>query len=238
MTHDASHSYTFDAENRMTSVDAGATASYVYDALGRRVKRTVGSHSYEYIYDNDGHIGWELLNGSINRTYIRSNGTLLAEYSQGTTYFIHQDHLGSTRLLTGYPSPTTLECDDYYPYGEANVNVNTYIATSDTTLKFTGDERDSETNLDHSWFRQNSSTLGRWMSPDPAGLAAVDPTEPQSWNRYAYALNNPTNLIDPLGLFGWVPPGCTVSYPVRGGAGSIDCLSQPWLLDPHLRAHF
>jgi RHS repeat-associated protein len=200
MTHDASHSYTFDAENRLTAVDGGATASYVYDALGRRVKRTVGSSSYEYIYDNDGHIGWELLNGSINRTYIRSNGYLLAEYSQGTTYFIHQDHLGSTRLLTGYPSPSIVECDDYYPFGESNTNVSSCLAASDTTLKFTGDERDTETTLDHTLFRQNSSALGRWMTPDPAGLAAVNPTSPQSWNRYAYVQNSPLSYVDPLGL--------------------------------------
>jgi uncharacterized protein RhaS with RHS repeats len=37
------------------------------------------------------------------------------------------------------------------------------------------------------------------MSPDPAGMAAVDPTNPQSWNRYTYVLNNPLALIDPLG---------------------------------------
>jgi hypothetical protein len=38
------------------------------------------------------------------------------------------------------------------------------------------------------------------MTPDPAGLAAVNPANPQSWNRYAYVLNAPTELTDPLGL--------------------------------------
>src|ERR1700687_5966325 len=66
--------------------------------------------------------------------------------------------------------------------------------------KFTGDERDSESNLDHTQFRQYSSSLGRWMHPDPAGLAAVDPSNPQSWNRYAYVRNNPLALVDPFGL--------------------------------------
>jgi hypothetical protein len=41
------------------------------------------------------------------------------------------------------------------------------------------------------------SDLYRWLSPDPV---AGDITNPQSLNRYAYVLNNPTNLIDPLGL--------------------------------------
>jgi hypothetical protein len=38
------------------------------------------------------------------------------------------------------------------------------------------------------------------LSPDPAGLNAADPNNPQSWNRYAYALNNPLSNIDPTGL--------------------------------------
>ena len=31
-------------------------------------------------------------------------------------------------------------------------------------------------------------------------MAAVDPTNPQSWNRYAYVMNNPLNFIDFVGL--------------------------------------
>ncbi len=46
-------------------------------------------------------------------------------------------------------------------------------------------------------FRYESSSLGRFFQPDPVG---GDPTNPQSWNRYAYALNSPVNLIDPFGL--------------------------------------
>jgi hypothetical protein len=41
---------------------------------------------------------------------------------------------------------------------------------------------------------------GRWNSPDPAGLAVADPTDPQSWNRYAYVNNNPLANFDPLGM--------------------------------------
>jgi RHS repeat-associated protein len=50
--------------------------------------------------------------------------------------------------------------------------------------------------------RKLTAVQGRWMSPDPAGLAAVDFSNPQSFNRYAYVGNNPMSLVDPLGLFG------------------------------------
>jgi RHS repeat-associated protein len=66
---------------------------------------------------------------------------------------------------------------------------------------FTDDPHDGESNTEHTWFRQLSTTQGRWLSPDPAGLAAVDPTNPQSWNRYAYVSNDPLSFVDPLGLF-------------------------------------
>ena len=48
--------------------------------------------------------------------------------------------------------------------------------------------------------RQQSPAQGRWLVPDPAGLAAVDMTNPQIWNRYAYVGNNPLSNVDPFGL--------------------------------------
>jgi len=44
------------------------------------------------------------------------------------------------------------------------------------------------------------SMVGRWLSPDPAGLGAVDTSNPQSWNRYAYVGGNPFSFTDPTGL--------------------------------------
>ena len=66
--------------------------------------------------------------------------------------------------------------------------------------KFTGEERDSESGLDHFDFRKYSSSLGRWMSPDPAGIFVADVTNPQTWNLYSYVMNNPLSFVDPFGL--------------------------------------
>jgi len=66
--------------------------------------------------------------------------------------------------------------------------------------KSTGKERDSESGLDYFGFRHYASTMGRFMTPDPAGMMAVDIGSPQTLNRYAYVINNPLNLIDPFGL--------------------------------------
>jgi len=74
-----------------------------------------------------------------------------------------------------------------------------------TTQRFsrsrsTGKERDAESGNDYFGARYYGSTMGRWMSPDPAGLAAVNPSYPQTWNLYAYAANNPLIYTDPSGL--------------------------------------
>jgi RHS repeat-associated protein len=66
----------------------------------------------------------------------------------------------------------------------------------DNNYKFTGMERDTESALDHTLFRQYSSSLGRWLSPDPVVGTASDP---QSWNRYPYVLNDPMTAVDPMG---------------------------------------
>jgi RHS repeat-associated protein len=51
-------------------------------------------------------------------------------------------------------------------------------------------------------YREYNPVHGRWISPDPAGLAAVDPTNPQSWNRYAYVNNTPLMTTDEDALWG------------------------------------
>jgi RHS repeat-associated protein len=82
----------------------------------------------------------------------------------------------------------------YYPYGD-----EAYSQTFDPGYKFTGYERDTETELDYAFARYYNYRLGRFMSADPAG---GDLSDPQSENRYAYVRNNPTNMTDPSGLCG------------------------------------
>jgi uncharacterized protein RhaS with RHS repeats len=83
-------------------VDGGTTATYVYDANDRRVERTAGSYGADYLYNLDGKVD-SVMEGSgrpMTRAYVYLNGSLLVEYANNTTYFVHGDHLGSTRLLT------------------------------------------------------------------------------------------------------------------------------------------
>ena len=61
--------------------------------------------------------------------------------------------------------------------------------------KFTGKERDSESGLDNFGARYDSSSIGRFMSPDwsanPEAVPYSQLDNPQSLNLYGYVNNNP-----------------------------------------------
>lgn len=224
--NDTVHSYAYDAENRITQVDGGSTAAYLYDAGGRRVEKTVGSTSTTFIYDLDGRIiadiqtppdGWWA-------GYVYANNQFIAEYANSTTYFVHPDHLGSTRLMTGV-NQSVYASMDFMPFGEQ------ILGSTGTTHKFTGYPRDSESDLDYATFRYNSSRQGRFMSPDPYNLGA-NPSNPQSWNAYAYVLNNPLGLTDPFGLWCVWQDGTHDDDPSEGGFDVDQCLQAGGMWDP------
>jgi RHS repeat-associated protein len=192
MTSDGSHTYTYDPENNLLQVDGGST-NYVYDAVGHRVEKNYAGGYVDYLYDLAGNVEGEWNIGP-NAHYIYMDGRLVAEYIANTTYFVHKDHLGSTRLIT-HVDQSLVDNMDYLPYGEQ------IAGASAISHKFTGKERDSESGLDNFEARYDSSSLGRFMSPDPPSLVGlpVDSQDPQSWNAYAYVRNNPLNLSDPDG---------------------------------------
>ena len=80
----------------------------------------------------------------------------------------------------------------------------------------TGKERDAETGLDFFGARYFSGPQGRWTSTDPI---SGWPSQPQSWNRYAYALNNPLRYVDPNGLASFDANGNWIG----GYNGERDC---------------
>jgi RHS repeat-associated protein len=65
----------------------------------------------------------------------------------------------------------------------------------------TGKERDAESNLDNFGARYFGSSLGRFQTPDPIHIMKQRLIDPQQWNMYAYARNNPLRFTDPTGLY-------------------------------------
>ena len=193
MTNDGANTLAYDTENHVVSSTGSlGSGAYTYDGKGLRVKKVSGSITTVYIFSGNKVIA-EYENGvapaSPTREYIYSGAALLAKIDSSGTKYYHQDHL-SNRLVTDSNGNKVTEMG-HFPFGES-----WYNATSDKLL-FTSYERDSESGNDFAMARYNISRLGRFSTPDPLGGNVANP---QSLNRYAYALNNPSNVIDPLGL--------------------------------------
>jgi len=199
VTSEGSTTYQYDAENHMISINGGGSNPvYVHDADGRRARKTVGGANTDFIYDASGNVIAERQGATWTRGYMYLGGQLLMQYDNiigpAITFAVHKDHLGSTRLLTKVDK-SLQECNDYYPYGEL---IPCGAPTTTSSHKFTGKERDAESNLDYFIARYYASGEGRFRSPDP-GNAGAKSSDPQSWNAYAYARNNPLLFIDPTG---------------------------------------
>jgi RHS repeat-associated protein len=88
---------------------------------------------------------------------------------------------------------TVVSTHDYYPFGESMKGFASF-----NTHQFTGHERDLESGLDYMLARYYSTTAGRFQSVDPSRRSVLS-AAPQTWNRYAYVLNNPVSRVDPDG---------------------------------------
>ncbi len=89
----------------------------------------------------------------------------------------------------------------YAPYGEGyNGGLGFEQFTAGGYAGTVYDNENRTGSLIDFMYRRYNPTQGRWISPDPAGLSAVDPTNPQTWNRYAYVGNKPLSTQDPSGL--------------------------------------
>jgi RHS repeat-associated protein len=190
VTNDFLNTYSWDANGRPLTIDGvGAT----YDAFGSMVEQNRSGSYTQIVYAPSGG-KLALMSGStLLKGFVYLPGGDTAVYnSSGLAYYRHSDWIGSGRLGSS-PTRTVLFDVAYGPFGEA------YAQSGSVDLSFTGMNQDTAANV-YDFPAREYGTQGRWPSPDPAGVAAVDPIDPQTWNRYAYVRNSPLNAVDPLGL--------------------------------------
>lgn len=208
-------SYEYDAANRMVKVrgQGGVViANYTYGVGNQRLMAQDGD-------DN-----------SNQRTYyVWSNGDVIAEYSEDQTsptsprwtknYIYLEDRLLATQEASGngelvqYCHPDRLgtriisRSDGTWfeqvtlPFGVALNSEST--AATNTSRRFTSYDRSASTGLDYAVNRSYDPAQGRFTQVDRVGMEAVRLTSPQSLNLYAYCENDPINVSDPLGTWGF-----------------------------------
>ena len=192
----------------------GQTAKYFYDASNNRVRIEAFSTLYEELYNLTGQkvAITNAGSGSIVEEDTHLGTRPLAAFFNGSLSFEHQDWLGTERFLTGSDGKA-LGNYTSYPFGDGYVDNGVDL----DPYHYAGMEHDYESTLDHATFREYQNAGGRWVSPDPY-QGSYDFTNPQSLNRYAYALNDPLSLSDPTGL-DTCPPG--------SDSGNNACINDP-----------
>ncbi|MBM4137473.1 MAG: RHS repeat-associated core domain-containing protein, partial [Nitrospira sp.] len=215
--------YTWDARNSLVGINGyksdctALTASFKYDALGRRIEKTVNGVTTQYVYDGMDIIQ-EKQNGSVSANYIRTLNIdePLARVKGSVIRHYKTDALGSVvRLLDDLGYVKTIYT--YDPFG----NVTVSGEPSDNPFQYTGRENDG-TGLYYYRVRYYSPELQRFISEDPLSLSQVlllgqNPSNlvfanqiykfalrnSQVLNKYLYTTNNPLIYTDPYGLINW-----------------------------------
>ena len=244
-----------DALGNMKALLAGANGAnppFQYDAesMLKRSVITAGARpgTTECWYDGNGRRVLKEGPGGVESYVYNAAGQVIAEYTTETTgletglRWMMTDHLGSTRLVLDEAGGIKQRYD-YFPFGEelpagvngrAGADYRSDVAMVDRDrVKFTGKERDAETGLDYFGARYFSAAQGRFTSPDwsttPQPIPYADLTNPQSFNLYAYVLNNPLSKNDPDGHLSspW-HFGITFAAGLRTGHGFLGSLKLAW----------
>jgi RHS repeat-associated protein len=200
-------SYDWTPQNRLWRLTGpGLSHYYAYSASGERVLTYDGltGESDHHLRDLSGQLVREFhFDGAGTWTWHkdwirRSGGQLVGTVDrQGQLLHAHLDHLGTPRVFTN-ASGISVRRRHYYPFGEQAV----VSGPADINMAFTGHERDENApgtvdDLDYMHQRYYSAQMGRFLSFDPGASGRTK--VPASWNKYAYARNNPLKFVDPDG---------------------------------------
>jgi RHS repeat-associated protein len=187
VTDDGARTYEWDAENRLLAVNLGAARSeFLYDGRGHRV-RIIEKSNGSVITDR--RLLWcgsdvceerDAGTETLTKTFFASGAQIA-----GVSYFYTKDHLGSLRELTDSAS-TVRARYDYDPYGR-----RTKVSGDlESDLGFGGQWFHVPTGLHLATYRGYDSSVGRWLSEDPAH---------DDLNLYRFGYDDPVGYADPDG---------------------------------------
>lgn len=209
LTTDGRWNYTWDAENRLSSMDAIAAApvaaklrlEFAYDYMGRRIQKkvyvwNVPTSSYQlqsttkFVYDD-----WNLIaemdaGGNLQRNYSWSSEMLLLGTSSDVYHMIYDGNQNITGLIqasTGLAAASY----DYDAFGRILKSLGDYA--SQNPLRFGGQYMDAESGLLYYGHRYYNPDTARWIGRDPMGEDAGN-------HLYRFANNDGVNRTDYLGL--------------------------------------
>jgi RHS repeat-associated protein len=200
LTSNGSYTFGYNAADQLTSVSGGASATYQYDADGRRVQQVNGGVTTNYTWDELSPYGDVVLetNGSnvAQTSYVLGNGELVSQNKltgSGLSYVLHDGQGNVRELLDG--STGSVRSGETYTY-DAFGKLSSGQSNPGTSYLYAGQQFDNSTGLYDMRARYYNPSDGRFLSMD---TAAVDYQNPIELNRYVYTAENPINFSDPSG---------------------------------------
>ncbi|WP_285406520.1 RHS repeat-associated core domain-containing protein [Pseudomonas sp. FR229a] len=196
--------YRYDCQHRLIGLTRpdGQTATYQYDAFGRRIRKTIDGAVTEFFWQGE-HLVAES-SATQYRSFLYEPGTFrpLALLDgkgpkKACPFYYQLDHLGTPQELTDYSGEIVWSAQ-YDAYGKVAAVTLAGEDYLDQPLRFQGQYFDVESGLHYNRHRYYDPRLGRYLTPDPVKLAG-------GLNQYQY-VPNPTGWVDPLGLTSNCPP--------------------------------
>ena len=195
LTSDGSTTYVYDAKDQLTGIIGpnGQTATYRYNADGRRIQQTTGGITRNYLWDEAGYgnvvAEFDEMN-ALQTSYIVDEVHVLGQNRSGTTSYLLHDDQGSTRELVNTDGTT-----QQYVY-DAFGTLRAGPQTPQTAYLYAGQQFDADSGLYYLRARFYQPGSGRFLTRDTFSPPLNETSE---INRYSYVANNPINAIDPSG---------------------------------------
>jgi RHS repeat-associated protein len=203
-----SKTYQYDVRDQMRSVTIGGNqvGSYDYDFMRRRLARSGGGSSLNYVYDGDRVLNEFSAQGTLQNRYDYGADLARGELAGEGVHFYFSDGQSSVTALSvegdsgsgGSGSPGTPATRyEYDTWGSLIAG-----GQSANTFGYTGQKLDSESGLQAlgDGERYYSSGLGQFQQQDSSGGSLEDPG---SLNRHSYVQDNPLRFSDPSGHLTW-----------------------------------
>ncbi len=204
--------FTWNAVGKLsTTINNSKTHAYKYNALDQRItKNGPLSSKFMFFYDPDGQLIGEYRDNASTAAptddwLVRQETIWLGDIpvavirkpsatSPIQIYYIHADHLNTPRVIVNTGNTIVWRWENTHPFGanlpdedpDGNAQLFEYHP------RFPGQYFDKETNLHYNYFRYYEPETGRYVSPDPIGLAG-------GINTYGYVAGNPMSFTDPTG---------------------------------------
>jgi RHS repeat-associated protein len=183
----------YDVNNHLWRVinTNGLATFFGYDANGARLWESSGTNALQVWIDGN----YEEKQGQI-LYHIYAGGRLVATFDKTRTnvfQFYHPDDLTSTSIQTD-TNGAAIQNYEYSAFGQSRYTQSTNVFK--VSRRYTSQILDDATGLYYYNARYYDPILGRFTQPDPI---IPDLFNPQTYNRYAYCVNNPLRYTDPSG---------------------------------------